>query len=1731
MPDRARDESEATLSPAPADPQPAPPPPRPVRSLRALARGPGNLAVQEWAEARPRLAVSTPILQRRAEDPTDASPDAARDEARRFMPAEPAPATPQSTQTPPGAVPALPPTYLVADTVVELVPGQARQGEFLFQLKEAVCREAENALAGTLWSAAGCPYIQLWFDYYAAQDANHVERALHRFAPETLQAASAQAYIPLVVRRVRQGVQTWVATGRVEGVPPDLPATPLDATRRLAERMLPGGPSLPGGRAGELLRSAGGLLGRAVSGLGVFLKRQEASSLAGPAAAHDPQVVRAQLRGGEPLPSSQRLPMETAFRRSFTGVRLHTDAQAGQLARSLHARAFTVGQEIAFAPGQYRPGTPLGDVLLAHELAHVAQQSGNQAVGAELRPAANPAATRSVYAYLETAADQAALAALAGGRAAAAQPAVPHGLELQRCGGSDQPEYATTFTVPAGAQIAPGMSEAQPGVEEDIYYNLDAHAYTARIDGDGDEQRELQLCLRSIREDRFHQLAEVEIGLEQISSHTARSARFPVPTEVGRGGGDFHPRILVATDGYDPTRLQITEWGGIGAVAEIFPPERTSTGLRYRIDLAGASQTLDFPPEATPQFLVFQAQLPGQVGPIWTSEVGIGAYRDRFRLSFTKPDPDGDQVIVGMSAMGEEGPVGGERVDARAHGTLSVSLLESSPVSLAFDLNGDGQADLTLYDRLRAEPDYSSSFLRPIPERFRTHFITFITSGRLQQLVTWNVRNGRLEAGTSFPSERDFPAASQAQAADLLASQVQSGDYIALFGETERRLMDSRRQAAEQNLIRPAVYQTWRAFSDAILQLQLEAGRPGAAPGAPSAVSQAARERVKTTARIFHNELATETLGAKERVSLAVDYEETVNPYTGDHYVEEATYEGNGQDRTDTRVLDQLIADVDAARYNGLLTIYRSWTTGLDRWILSRMRMYGRGRREEAETLEAMISLNAGLQEISENRPKRVWAIIHAHTQYEAEGRVRGVPLFLFYYRRGNTWHLVDLTNPREPFHPTMEAQPGEQEPPPALFQRLNDEDHFPEDSLIYYVLPSGTSGRVLVDEGVTWEDFFTWLGIGLAAAGIILSTAGAGTSVAVAGAYALAGAGISTAIASGLDLAHHASQGSLTGGRILLDLANIVGGLAGATSIISGRLVMGARLAQAGGTPWEGWRAVVAGIADPVLLPASVAAAGGDLISFGIVASDTLRQLEAIENGPGTDADKARAKLLLLANLAVGVGMAALTVRGTIEGFTPGRRIYLENVRGVLVARAEGLSFAGQRIQATRPLQLQEGALEVSPQATGAGFRQATTEHLANVQRLLPGEAGQRLAQVEEQALQGAWHQEQSLRLLDPIFSSPALRQVRDPRIAEAVRNHQRRLVEIFNDTGLSLAGRRTALRRELDALDATLAGVPEVRQGLPLAQARAGLDALEDTSAGLLAMDPSGNLTRGGRTAGRLPELVDQVIGANNLNAAHGIPVEYVVTIEAPTRPGGPATVQVLPRTRTPSLAPPPTTLPAELPALPAGTQGRYIVDVGVGTSGYAIDMVPRAERQASQIVQTDVPAYTQLAQSRRRLGFAEPGPRHEETAIVVFGDALQNMESFFGRPLEGRGVRRMFLNNVNAHYTPAQYQRMAEGMGQTMARGGRVEVQWDTSPEPVRGTGHTQPRGHIDGPTLKHALEQHSGRHIRYTEEPGIPYRYTIEASRARGGTRVPESERPRPPDPTAPTGHRAVIEFLD
>ncbi len=103
-------------------------------------------------------------------------------------------------------------------------------------------------------------------------------------------------------------------------------------------------------------------------------RRQAAAAPATPSLSADHQ---ARLGTGEALPQPLRGQFEARFGQDLGQVRIVNDGAAAQAAASIDARAFTLGQRIAFAPGEYRPDTPEGQWLLAHEITHVLQQQNS----------------------------------------------------------------------------------------------------------------------------------------------------------------------------------------------------------------------------------------------------------------------------------------------------------------------------------------------------------------------------------------------------------------------------------------------------------------------------------------------------------------------------------------------------------------------------------------------------------------------------------------------------------------------------------------------------------------------------------------------------------------------------------------------------------------------------------------------------------------------------------------------------------------------------------------------------------------------------------------------------------------------------------------------------------------------------------------------------------------------------------------------------------------------------------------------------------------------------------------------------------------------------------------------------------------------------------------------------------------------------------------------------------
>jgi hypothetical protein len=184
-------------------------------------------------------------------------------------------------------------------------------------------------------------------------------------APARTASTVTPTNVQLLQRRLgNQGTAAFIARSALHV------SSPHDASEREATA-----------KAAEVLRSAAPA--EEIHSLGASGAQRRACTevqreAAGPdTAPHDvSKDIHADMTGGSPLPAGVRGFMEPRFGADFGNVRVHTDDRAAHMSESLNAHAFTVGNHVFFGKGQYRPETPGGKELIAHELTHTIQQGG-----------------------------------------------------------------------------------------------------------------------------------------------------------------------------------------------------------------------------------------------------------------------------------------------------------------------------------------------------------------------------------------------------------------------------------------------------------------------------------------------------------------------------------------------------------------------------------------------------------------------------------------------------------------------------------------------------------------------------------------------------------------------------------------------------------------------------------------------------------------------------------------------------------------------------------------------------------------------------------------------------------------------------------------------------------------------------------------------------------------------------------------------------------------------------------------------------------------------------------------------------------------------------------------------------------------------------------------------------------------------------------------------------------
>jgi hypothetical protein len=783
--------------------------------------------------------------------------------------------------------------------------------------------------------------------------------------------------------------------------------------------------------------------------------------------------------------------------------------------------------------------------------------------------------------------------------------------------------------------------------------------YELRVDSDGDKFRDLGLVMWATSywtvPDVKDAAKTVKFGIEKISTKEIQYITFDLPRPTT--GGALFPLVEQTTDGKRPTKISLitpsdTQW------LTLYPPVRTAEGDQYRIEVAGQQLTLTF------------ALLPGVaatpvmvVGNLVSQDISFGAFDDHFRL--TIQPTSATKAIFGISALNRGVPTGGVGMDLQINGRVIFRILDLSSSRLAIDLNEDGKADLEIADHLE-----KSSESNVPPEQVRSHNVHVAgpatASERTFYFSYWN---GRLSGRLANPRDVDLAATSNALAVGGLVQQAALGTFTDELILYEKRLQAMRRDAANKGIIDPKTVDGWEKLSETITKLRIQTQK-----------DSTLQSTAATQATLFYDLLKGETAG-KESVTVKADRGMAVttsrNPYTGDvtttAFFTTMKYPGYAA---------RLAEELKAGQWDRAFNDYQALSSGLDRWLVDQLAAKKGQTSQEAREAEQFSGRKSALNEIARYNPTRVNVVLHPDGKYNNEkDYVSEVPLAIYYWKDGDSWYLKDLTNPKQPFDDDVKAVSGESEAN-AVFRLLQKLDSgntsYTCEGIIHYDVPESKDkntprpamgGQFHVREHYTWKQFFTHLSLAFAVVGLTISAvATAGTTLAVVGTIALAGSSLSGAAAATIDLVQGAKRGTLDTETVLLDVAQIVAGVAGAGTIVTGRMVVNATAAAEqtllkASTPWAGWAAQGAVVSDILYVPMLRTKMAADVLTLAVmtekVASD-IRAIDQMPDVPGDPLAKRRAIELTLAQFLVSGGLTALSIKGDIPAYKTGRTLFL---------------------------------------------------------------------------------------------------------------------------------------------------------------------------------------------------------------------------------------------------------------------------------------------------------------------------------------------------------------------------------------------------------------------------------------------------------------------------------------
>lgn len=1116
----------------------------------------------------------------------------------------------------------------------ELAAGQVHRGQFARHLRRDLHAMVDLELRDTPYSSRECPWIDHYLHRLEAQPLETSLTTLRRWLGTEL-PATEPALRAAIVGRARAGLRHWRRTGRMPPVPADLGPGP-DLSGLIA------GIPVPDALRRALDRGVGGV----VAGL---LRKPEGAG--GGVSAHE---ARSRLGSGRPLDSATRSRFEPSLG-ALGGVRIHTDTAAAGVASDARASAFTIGKDVGFAAGRWRPGTLAGDALLAHELAHTAQGGG-------------PASTSARGAQLEREADEAAAGAMLGIPGSVRSQG--GGLALRRCGDAPPPtlpEYeGAAPTAPPGPTGEAGADLADPAVSAErplVASFHSGHSWSLPVDANGDQGVDIRLLLHGVGpEDDLSRLTELRVALQGLAAdsdsgdQTFDVAGLAFPARM-------MPTVAALSDGYRNTVVSLATDGTVSL--EIGRPEASDTDFVYELVLthtqggsAAALQrrTFRLPRESVRHQALFRNPTPlRSVADAKVFDIEIGAFADRFRFTFVQIAPL--TVRMGITPLSTTGEAIGGRsfevfsVPERVSDPMPVAILDdASDLGLHLDVGGDGREDVVVYTAVEhpvGGPDLSRDrrhhFYAHWPGTTRRNPGDSPTWGADARSGHFDVSDGRIQP--SGRTDMDLEAVSAAVVAD--SQQLSSGattraDFVSKLGLDRTQLRES---ALHQGLLPESLRDTFRGMEEGMARLmraRVPAPDSPDRPVDPADARRAANDLLGPLddfAQAFGD--ASAVLETRDEPVSAGGMLPPPSTYRNAATGRVRTVGTFGTESTITAAHhDVLRAQLVLGAYDDAVATWNRVVRGFDVYVGSLLGEADRARMDALLRLERSVD---GLPAEAQPIP----AVFHFEGNLNDDGRVFDSPVYLFAWKVENTWHLRNATDPDHTREVEETYSEAGDRPPRSLFEKLDNSRIFPR-GMLWYSVPGGHAGHVRCTEPWQWSELLNWIGIGLVVIGAAALIIGSGGTLApaIGGTFVAVGS-VASGLAGVASMIERANVGDWDGTGWALDALQVVGSFAGAAG--------GFRAVSIGASAAESSSAAVRtalGLSSrggAFVVTMNAISTGSDVISLVITSGENLRQLEAIDASNMPEDEKTRMRAMLYGSWALNAGLVGLSVYGDV--------------------------------------------------------------------------------------------------------------------------------------------------------------------------------------------------------------------------------------------------------------------------------------------------------------------------------------------------------------------------------------------------------------------------------------------------------------------------------------------------